>query len=128
MRQRQNNLKRSPTKDTNVLFYNNEKIEIVHDFNYLGVIFNFTSSFTLYNQYVIGKALRASVVLLSNLYNVEVNPKMALEHFDTLLGLFCHTAVKLWFTKCKGIEQIQLYFLQIIVWCKKFNMFNCSIL
>jgi len=93
MRQRQNNLKRSPTKDTNVLFYNNEKIEIVHDFNYLGVIFNFTSSFTLYNQYVIGKALRASGVLLSNLYNVEVNPKMALEHFDTLLGLFCHTAV-----------------------------------
>ena len=69
MRQRQNNLKRSPTKDTKVLFYNNEKIEIVHDFNYLGVIFNFTSSFT-------------------------VNPKMALEHFDTLLGLFCHTAVK----------------------------------
>ena len=59
------------------------------------------------------------MILLSNLYKVEVNPKIALERFDTLLGLFCHTAVKLWFTKCKGIEQIQLYFLQIIVWCKK---------
>ena len=52
--------KRGPTKDTEVWFYKSEKLEIVQDFNYLGVIFNFTGSFTLHNQYVIGKALRAS--------------------------------------------------------------------
>ena len=75
--------KRGPTKDTVVWFYKNEQLESVQDFNYLGVIFNCTGSFTLHNQYVIGKALRASVVLLSNLYKVEVNLKIALELVDT---------------------------------------------
>ena len=60
----------------------------MEDFNYLGVIFNFTGLFTLHNQYVVGKAFRASGVLLSNLYKVEVNPKIALELFDTFVGSF----------------------------------------
>ena len=69
--------KRDPTKDTEVWFYKNEKLEIVQDFNYLGVIFNFTRSFTMHNHYAFGKALRASGVLLSNLYKVEVDPYIA---------------------------------------------------
>ena len=72
----------SPTKNTKVWFYNNEYLESEQDFKYLGVIFNFTSSLTLHNQYVIRKAVWASGVILSN-YKVEVNPKIALELFDT---------------------------------------------
>ena len=54
-----------------------KKLEIVQDFNYLGVIFNFTRSFTMHNHYAFVKALRASGVLLSNLYKVEVDPNIA---------------------------------------------------
>ena len=98
-----------PTKDTEVWFSKNEKLEIVKDFNYMGVIFNFTGSFTLHNQYVIGKALRASGVLLSNLYKVEVNPKIAVENFDTFVGSILSYGCQIWvFTKC--IERIQLKF------------------
>jgi len=47
----------SPTNNTKVWFYNNEYLESEQDFKYLGVIFNFTSSLTLHNQYVIRKAV-----------------------------------------------------------------------
>ena len=83
-------------------FIKNEKLEIVQDYNYLGVIFNFTGSFTLHNQYVIGKALRASGVLLSNLYKVEVNPKIALALFNTFVGSILSYGCQIWgLTKCK---------------------------
>jgi len=88
----------------------------VQDFNYLGVILNFTSSFTLHNLYVIGKALRASGVLLSNLYKVEVNPTIALELFDTFVGSFLSYGCQIWgFNKCKCIERIQLKFCKSLV-------------
>ena len=58
----------------------------------------------------LGVALRASGIRLGNSYKVEVNPMIALELVDTLLGLFCHTTVKLGFTKCKDIERIQFKF------------------
>ena len=102
-----------PTKDTEVWFSKNEKLEIVKDFNYMGVIFNFTGSFTLHNQFVIGKALRASGVFLSNVYyyKVEVNPKIALEIVDTLVGSILSYGCRIWgITKCKCIERIQLKF------------------
>ena len=111
--------KRGPTKDTEVWFYKNEKLEIVKDFNYMGVIFNFTGSFTLHNQYVIGKALRASGVLLSNLYKVEVNPTIALELFDTFVGSILSYGCQIWgFNKCKCIERIQLKFCKSLLGVK----------
>ena len=44
-------------------YYHGQQLEIVQAFNYLGVVFNFTGSFHFNNQYVIGKALRASSMI-----------------------------------------------------------------
>jgi hypothetical protein len=44
--------------------YNGNNIEVVNDFNYLGTIFKYTGNFTLNQEYVTGKALKALNVLL----------------------------------------------------------------
>ena len=50
--------------------YNNESLEIVNDFNYLGVVFNYTGSFVLNNQYILGKALKACNMLSNNIKKI----------------------------------------------------------
>ena len=46
-------------------YYDNQRLEIVDDFNYLGVVLNYTGSFTLNQQNLSGKGLKAMNVLLS---------------------------------------------------------------
>ena len=38
--------------------YNGHAIETVNDFNYLGFVFNYTGSFNLNQEHLIGKALK----------------------------------------------------------------------
>ena len=35
--------------------YNSQPIEVVSDFNYLGVVLNYTGSFNLNQEYLVGK-------------------------------------------------------------------------
>ena len=55
--------KRGPVSADKRLYYINELLDVVNDFNYLGVVFNFTGSFVLNNQCIIGKGLKAMHVL-----------------------------------------------------------------
>ena len=43
--------------------YNNQEIEVVDEFNYLGTIFKYTGIFSSNTEYIIGKALKALNVL-----------------------------------------------------------------
>ena len=54
---------------------NGTVLETVNDFNYLGVVFNYTGSFALNQQTLSGKALRAMNVLLQNIRNFGLSPK-----------------------------------------------------
>ena len=45
-------------------YYDDQRLEIVDDFNYLGVVLNYTGSFTLNQQNLSGKGLKAMNVLL----------------------------------------------------------------
>ena len=44
--------------------YNGQIIEAVNDFNYLGVVFNYTGSFNLNQYYLVGKSLKALNVFI----------------------------------------------------------------
>ena len=46
--------------------FNEQNIEIMDNFTYLGLVFNYTGSFDLNNQCLIGKASKAQHVLLNN--------------------------------------------------------------
>ncbi len=59
--------KRGPTRRNENWTYNGMNIEVVNDFNYLGVVFNYTGSFVLNNQTLSGKGIKAMNVLLMNI-------------------------------------------------------------
>ena len=44
--------------------YNGNRVEVVNDFNYLETVFNYTGNFSLNQQQLVGKGLKALTVLL----------------------------------------------------------------
>ena len=72
--------KRCPLKDNAKWYYNNILLDTTDNFDYLGIIFNYTRSFTLNSQYVIGNSLKA----MSNKY--EVSTSIVLQVFDSFGG------------------------------------------
>ena len=59
--------------------------ETVNDFNYLGVVFNYTGTFVLNQQYTSGKALKAMGVLLQKLRKYDVSLKTMCQLFDAFV-------------------------------------------
>lgn len=108
--------KRGPVKTEERWFYNDVMLDVVNDFNYLGVVLNYTGSFVLNNQYIIGKALKAMNVLLKHIKDLEVMPKISLRLFDSFVGSVLNYACPVWgLTKSKDIERLHLKFCKIIL-------------
>ena len=81
--------------------------EEVNDFNCLGLVLSYTGSFTLNNQYVVGKAMKVMRVLYNNICKHSVNPKISLELVDAfanpIINFGCQTRG---FTKAKELGRI----------------------
>lgn len=108
--------KRGPVRQDERWFYNNEVLEVVDNFNYLGVVFNYTGTFVLNNQFLTGKALKAMNVLFQNVKKLQVNPKLSLQLFDTFVGSTLSYASPVWgFSKSKDIERIHLRYCKMIL-------------
>ena len=65
--------KRGKIKATDKWYFNNSEIEVVDNFSYLGVILNYTGSFHLNNQWLVGKALKAMHILGNDVLKYQVN-------------------------------------------------------
>ena len=112
--------KRGPIKQNETWYYNNEPLEIVDNFNYLGIVFNYTGTFVLNNQYVVGKALKAMHVLRKNINKYDVPPKIALQLFDSFVGSILNYACPVWgFTKSKDLERVHLKFCKSLLGVKQ---------
>ena len=84
------------------------------NFNYLGTIFNYTGSFVLNQEHLVGKALKALNLLLINCHKYRLKPKIICQLFDSFVGSILNYASEIWgFSKSKEIERIHLKF------CKK---------
>ena len=95
-------------------YYNDIEIETVNDFNYLGVVFNYTGTFVLNQQYVSGKALKAMGVLMQNIRKYDFSPKSLCQLFDSFVTSVLNYACEVWgYTKSKQLERLHLKF------CKK---------
>ena len=57
-------------------FTNNNRLEVVNDFNYLETVFNFTGNFSINQQQLVGKGLKALNVLLINRRKYKLKPKI----------------------------------------------------
>ena len=91
--------------------YNDQVIEVVEDFNYLGVVFNHTGNFALNQQHLIGKALKALNLLLYKCKQFDLKPSVLCQLFDSFVGSILGYAAEIWgYTKSKDIERVHLKF------------------
>ena len=77
-------------------YYDNQTLEIVDNFNYLGVVLNYTGSFILNQQNLSGKGLKAMNVLLSKIKTVDFTPKTMCQLFDSFVGSIISYACEVW--------------------------------
>ena len=97
-----------PTEQWN---YNGQNIEVVNDFNYLGTVFNYTGNFTLNQEYLSGKALKAMNVLLCKLKKFDLSPRTLCQLFDSFVSSILNYSCEIWgYTKSKELERIHLKF------------------
>lgn len=96
--------------------YNGINLETVNDFNYLGVVFNYTGSFAFNQQTLSGKALKAMNVLLQNIRGFDFSPKTLCQLFDSFVSSILNYCSEIWgYTKSKQIERIHLKFCKRIL-------------
>ena len=94
--------------------YNGTELQTVNDFNYLGVVFNYTGSFALNQQTLTGKAVRAMHVLFQNIRNFDFHPKTCCLLFYAFVASILDYSCEVWgYTKLKPLERIHLKY------CKK---------
>ena len=97
--------KRGNVKPDERWTYNGEQVEVVHDFNYLGVVFNYTGSFILNQGVLADKGLKALNVLLSNTRKYDLNVKTLCQLFDSFIGSILSYGCEVWgFSKSKELE------------------------
>ena len=89
--------------------YNNQEIEVVIEFNYLGTIFKYTGSFSSNIEYIVGKALKTLNVLLVNCKKLPLKSKTLCQLFDAFVGsILLYTSEILGFSK--SIKRVHLKF------------------
>ena len=117
--------KRGRLKENEVWTYNGIHLEVVNDFNYLGTVFNYTGTFALNQEMLIGKGLRAMNCLLSNTRGYHLSPKVMCQLFDAFVGSILSLTSEVWgFGNCKSIERIHLKFCKTIL---KVRSSTCSL-
>jgi len=100
--------------------YNDMSIDIVDSFNYLGTVFNYTGSYSMNQEYVIGKALKALNTLWVNCVKIKMKPKILCQLFDAFVGSTLSYSSEIWgYTKSADIERIHLKFCKRLLYVRK---------
>ena len=108
-------------KDTgkNVFYYDNQKLDIVHEFKYLGIVFNYNGTFVKHKKHVYDQGQKTMYALLR---------KIKLLHLplDIQIGLFQNLVIPVLLYGCELygyenieiIERLQLKYLKYILGLK----------
>ena len=88
--------KRGRTRQNEAWTYNGHSIEVVDNFNYLGTVINYTGSFTLNQEHLVGKALKAMNTLLYKCKEYDLKPKIFCQLFDAFVGSILNYACEIW--------------------------------
>ena len=83
----------------------------MNDFNYLGTVFNYTGNFSLNQEYLCGKELKAMYILFNKCKEFDLKPKTQCQLFDAFVGSILNYACEIWGnTKSKELERVHLKF------------------
>jgi len=101
--------KRGPILESEKWLYNSVPLETVDNFNYLGVVFNYSGSFVLNQSAIAGKGLKALNTPLANIRSFVLKPITTCQLFDSFVGSVLCYGCEVWgFSKNKQIERIHL--------------------
>ena len=107
--------------------YKGVNLEVVNNFNYLGTVFNYTGTFVLNQETLVGKGLKALNCLLFNTKKYCLKPKVLCQLFDAFVGSILNFSSEVWgFGKCKEIERIHLKFCKTLL-TVKFSTCNMGV-
>jgi hypothetical protein len=100
--------------------YDNQVVDVVDSFNYLGVVANYNGSFANHCQLTTGKGLKAMNALLCNTREIMLSPRILCQLFDSFVGSVLSYGSEVWgFTKCQAIERVHLKFCKRILRVKQ---------
>ena len=103
--------KRGDVRPNEIFVYKGNVLDVVNDFNYLGTIFNYTGTFSLNQEHLVGKALKSLNVLMANCYKFDLKPNILCQLFDAFVGSVLSYGSEIWgFGKSKTIERVHLKF------------------
>ena len=102
-------------------FYNNQEIEKVNSFSYLGIVFTPEDSFSNVNTSLAGQAQTAVFKLNNYLYSVsDLAPRHVLDLFDKLVSSILSYCSELWgYCKADKIERVHLQFCKTLLGVKQ---------
>ena len=102
-------------------FYNGERLEIVKEFKYLGMVFTIGGSFSEAQNTLAGQAQKAIFKLNKYLYKFTyISPKHKLDLFDKLISPILNYSSEVWgFIQANSIERVHLQFCKKLLGVKK---------
>ena len=107
-------------KDNEKWVYNNCELEIVDEFNYLGLLLNYNGKFTKAQQQLADQGRKALFSISSKLNNFFFNIETKCSVFDTYVNSILSYASEVWgFHKGSDIEKVHLMFCKRILGVKK---------
>ena len=102
-------------------FYNGERLEIVKEFKYLGMVFTTGGSISEAQNTLAGQAQKAIFKLNKYLYKFTyISPKHKLDLFDKLISPILNYSSEVWgFIQANSIERVHLQFCKKLLGVKK---------
>lgn len=99
---------------------NNEPIEIIKEYKYLGVLFSSSGSFLNARKYLVNQANKAMHILYSKIFNLDIPIDLQLKLFDQTIVPILTFNCEVWgFENLDLIETVQNNFLRTITKSKK---------
>ena len=104
-----------------VFMYEDQPIEIVRSFKYLGIVFTIGGSFSEAQTTLAGQAQKAIFKLNKYLYKFTyVSPKHKLELFDKLISPILNYSCEVWgFCQANAVERVHMQFCKKLLGVKK---------
>ena len=96
--------------------YAGENIEIVNNFNYLGIVLSSGGLFVKATNTLVGKALKAMRALLSITKEMQVPVNIMFNLFDSFVGSILNYSCEVWgFATAENIERVHRKFCEWLV-------------